>query len=83
VSNFVTTPGGEYFPRAVNQCVAANRKWVAVASREESAFSRLQEAVHQAGGSIEAAATGSLQKSEEGYKLEVRVFSVVDAKGNS
>ncbi|MGD1074373.1 MAG: galactose oxidase-like domain-containing protein, partial [Bryobacteraceae bacterium] len=43
---------------------------------EQQAYSTLQEHVKAAGGSLRAAVTGPLKKSEHGYLLEVRTFSV-------
>jgi hypothetical protein len=47
---------------------------------EEDAYPRLQEAVKKAGGSLQAAVTGPLKKIGDGYLLEVRQFSALQAK---
>jgi galactose oxidase len=47
---------------------------------EEDAYSKLQEAVKKAGGSVNAAVTGPLKKVGDDYLLEVRQFSVLQAK---
>ncbi|MGB2662669.1 MAG: galactose oxidase early set domain-containing protein, partial [Candidatus Acidiferrum sp.] len=45
---------------------------------EQQAYVRLQEKVKAAGGSLRAKVTGPLKKSDHGYLLEVRVFSVAE-----
>jgi galactose oxidase len=46
---------------------------------EQQAYVRLQEKVKNAGGSLKAKVTGPLKKSEHGYLLEVRMFSVAES----
>jgi hypothetical protein len=47
---------------------------------EEDAYPRLQEAVKKAGGALNATVTGPLKKSDDDYVLEVRQFSVFQAR---
>ena len=44
---------------------------------EKDAYPRLQEKVKNASGSLKARVTGPLKKSDYGYLLEVRQFSIV------
>jgi hypothetical protein len=47
---------------------------------QEDAYPRLQEAVRKAGGSVNATVTGPLKKVGDDYLLEVRQYSVLQAK---
>jgi hypothetical protein len=44
---------------------------------EQEAYSKLLEQVKSAGGSLSASVTGPLRKSDDGYVLEVREFSLL------
>jgi hypothetical protein len=46
---------------------------------EQDAYRRLQEKFNSAGGSLKVTVTGPLKKSDQGYVLEVRQFSVPEA----
>jgi hypothetical protein len=47
---------------------------------EKDAYPRLQKAVKKAGGALNVAVTGPLKKVRNGCLLEVRQFSVFQAK---
>jgi galactose oxidase len=55
---------------------AATKSLKPLTPPEQDAFRSLQETVQHRGGSLNATITGPLKKSDQGYVLEVRQFSV-------
>jgi len=47
---------------------------------EQDAYSRLQQTTKNSSGSLNAIVTGPLKKTDHGYILEVREFSVAEAR---